>query len=893
MMSVPLPDTDETVAVSRLPPLVGREQEITTLLALVATPGNRLITLTGPGGAGKTRLVIQLARLAAEQFPAGVWLIPLSTVTDPTLVVPAIAEAVAAEVPDPTITVATTVNARLAGRNGLVVLDNAEHVIGAAPALATLLAYCPTLTILATSRERFRITGEQVFVVPPLALPPSGATRLDEIAASDAVRLYVSRAQAVSPTFQLTAGNAAAVAEICRRLDGLPLALELAAARADVLSPAALLARLERRLVLLTGGSRDQPERLRTMRNAISWSHDLLTPAEQILFRRLAVFSGGFSLEAAEEICASRSGDTGLTQAGIDIGDVLDGVISLVEKSLVRPYDGPNDERRFRMLQTIRDYASERLDASGERAMVVTRLTEWVTGLVEQAHTGLREADQARWLATLDAEAGNVRVALGAAAGDEVAPPGSPGEAARFDPSLILRLTGFMWRYWALRGRRREGHDWLIRALGMPGVEKAPIGDRALASLILGNFERAVGNVSGARAAYETALTLWSEDGDTEGVADAKTNLALLAIVGGDYATARLLLEETLVLRQAHPLPYSIALTIGTLAETAVLELDFDRGERLAREAISIRETIGDHSGIAYSQLLLAEIALRRSQLTEAQALIDESLRAFTRIEDQLGLSLAHRIVGHIAAATDGPERPARAAAAYQRALTERIAIGDQVGMVECLIDIGWMIARAAVAGYGVPPDAIGIVSPILGTVDDYFRRSMMVPTPFDRPRLDETRTFRSAGPGGKSQLAAVPVETVAERTVALVAAFLAGEPISGGGRTDGSVAAAASRLTSGTADASTVSARTAPAPAPITGDPVSGTGPTAQHPQLTKRERQVLELIAAGRLDREIAAELFISHRTVTTHVTSILAKMSVSSRTAAAATAVRFGMV
>ncbi len=901
MTSVPPPPTDEIAptVMSRLPALVGREREVQGLLALTANPANRLIKLTGPGGAGKTRLAVHLAGLSAPSFPAGVWLIPLSTVRDPALVVPAIAEAVAAEMPDPTVAAAITVNSQLDGHRGLVVLDNAEHVIGSATALASLLAHCPDLTVLATSRERFRITGEQVFVVPPLALPPHGTTQFDQIAASDAVQLYVSRAQAVAPTFQLTATNAAAVAEICRKLDGLPLALELAAARADVLSPSALLARLERRLVLLTGGGRDQPERLRTMRNAISWSHDLLFASEQILFRRLAVFSGGFSLEAAEAVCASRPGDPHPpgTEAGIDTGDVLDGIISLVEKSLIRPYDGPNDERRFRMLQTIRDYASERLDTSGERAMVVTRLTEWVTGLVEQAHTGLRESDQPRWLAMLDAEAGNIRVALAAAAGDEVPSPGSAGEAARFDPVLILRLTGFMWRYWALRGRRREGHDWLIRALAMPGVERAPIFHRALASLILGNFERAVGNVHGARAAYETALALWREDDDTEGVADAKTNLALLAIVGGDYATARRLLEETLVLRQRHPLPYSIALTIGTLAETAVLELDFDRGEQLAREAIGIRETIGDHSGIAYSQHLLAEIALRRGQLAVAQGLIDESLRAFTRIDDQLGRSLAHRVIGHIAAEEDGAARPERAAAAYRQALSDRIALGDQVGMAECLIDVSWLITRAATAKATMPPEATNHVGMILATIEDYFQRSMMVPTPFDRPRLEETRAFlmgRPVGsPRGVAPASARPVDTVAERAADLLGGFSAVPPAAR--------PASSAVGQSGHAAASHQPAAENAVPDPVDVFAVTAIGnlpaaqpvPAAPPIRLTRREQQVLTLIAVGRLDREIAAELFISHRTVTTHVTAILAKMSVSSRTAAAATAVRLGMV
>lgn len=878
-------EDDAPAVVSRLPDLIGREREIQVLLALAADPAHRLITLTGPGGAGKTRLVVHLAALTESAFPAGIWLIPLATVTDPELVIPAIGEAVAPDVPDPTVPVASTVNLRLAGRRGMVVLDNAEQVIGSATALAGLLAQCPALTVVATSRERFRITGEQVFVVPPLDLPASGTTSLDEIAASTAVQLYVSRAQAVAPNFELTAFNALAVAEICRQLDGLPLALELAAARSDVLSPAALLGRLERRLVLLTGGTRDQPERLRTMRNAISWSHDLLPAADQILFRRLAIFSGGFSLEAAEEICASRAGDPDATSAGIDTADVLDGIISLVEKSLLRPYDGPNDERRFRMLQTIRDYADERLTEAGERAMVVNRLTEWVTGLVEQAHTGLREEEQARWLATLDAEEGNVRIALAAAAGDETAAPDDTSPPARFEPVLLLRLTGFMWRYWALRGRRREGHDWLIRALGTPGVEQAPIGDRARASLILGNFERAVGNVPGARAAYETALALWRQDGDSEGVADAKTNLALLAILEGDYAAARQLLDETLVLRQRQPLPYSIALTISTMAETAVLEFDFDRGEELAREAIAIQETIGDHSGTAYAQHLLAEIALRRGRLADARRLIEESFSAFTRIGDQLGLSLVHRVRGHIAVAEDRPDQPERAAMAYRQALLERIAIGDQVGIVECLIDAAWLLTRSADSDVPLPAGTPDEIAAMVGTIRDYLRRSMMVPTPFDGPRLAATEAYLddilASAPAGPPGLATA-VEVMADRAAKLLRSVGAppASEVAAGTRNLISERPPLVPQTAGTAGA----ARTPATPT---------SGAAGQPVRLTRREHQVLTLIASGCLDREIAAELFISHRTVTTHVTSILAKMSVSSRTAAAATAVRLGMV
>lgn len=886
MTSVTLPtDDDDDHAPSitgRSPEVIGREREVRLLLDLIARRDVRLITLSGPGGAGKTRLVVHVAELVTNEFQAGVWLIPLSTFQNHELVIPTIAEAVASDVPDPSVDAATTVNARLAGRRGLVVLDNAEHVIGSATALANLLAHCPDLTVVATSRERFRITGEHVFIVPPLALPPAEARQLDAIAASEAVRLFVDRAQAVAPTFQLTTDNAPVIAEICRKLDGLPLALELAAARVDVLSPAALLARLERRLVLLTGGRRDQPERLRTMRNAISWSHDQLTPPEQVLFRRLAVFSGGFSLEAAEEICASRPEDRSAEGPHIDATDVLDGIVSLVEKSLVRPYDGANDERRFRMLETISDFAGEQLDVAGERTAIIARLSGWVAALAEQAHIGLRGADQARWLATLDAEAGNVRVALAATCGDDA--KARPGNAASssFDPVLILRLTGYLWRYWALRGRRQEGHDWLIRALGTPGIESAPLDDHARSSLILGNFQRAIGNIAGARLAYETALALWQEDDDPEGVADAKTNLALLAIVGGDYATAHALLDETLLLRQRKPFPYSIALTIATMAEVAVLEEDLDRAERLGHEAIAIREQIGDPSGIAFSRQLLAEIAFQRGQLATAQRLIDECLRVFSQIEDQIGLSVSYRLVGHIAASEDGPTRPQRAAIAYRAALAERVATDDRVGIVECLLDIAWLASWSTESTVQAADTANGLET-IVATIEDYFQRFVMVPTPFDRPRLEATRAFLGTARLARRDdpAAAITLEMAADRAMGLISGFV------------GAAAPPRFEPSSHTAPARTEALDVTLVETMERGGAGNGAMAESAPVRLTRRERQVLTLIASGRLDRQIADELFISHRTVTTHVTSILAKMSVTSRTAAAATAVRLGMV
>lgn len=883
MTAAPARDDDRpTLPLEVASDLIGREADLAALHALLVTPANRLVTLTGPGGSGKTRLAVRLADDVRDHFPAGVWLVPLSTLENAELVVPAIVEAMTTEPPDPTVGASVTVNALLGGRRGLVLIDNCEHLVGAAPAVAQLIQQCPGLSLLATSRERFRIGGEQTYVVPPLAVPADTEADADRIAASPAVRLFVARSRAVAPGFRLTPANAGTIAEICRQLDGLPLALELASARSDILSPAALLARLERRLTLLTGGGRDQPARLRTMRDAIAWSESLLTPAEQVLFRRLSVFSGGFTLEAAEEICASRPGDVA-DGPPIDTADVLDGVISLVEKSLLRPYDGPNDERRFRMLQTIREFGASALATAGDAGTTVARHAEWVAGVVEAAHTGLRGDEQIVWLATLDAEAGNIRAALAAVAGDSAAGAGTPvGPVPTFAPDLFLRLTGFLWRYWALRGRRREGHTWLTRALAAPEAERAPLDTRARCHLILGNFERAVGHLAEARAAYERALALWREDDDTEGIADAKTNLALLSVVSGDYEAARVLLEETVTIRQLRPLPYSIALTLDSLAETLYFQREFDRAERLLGEIIRIRATIGDQSGIAYARHQLGRIALARGDLADARVQIDEANRLFIETRDESGIAAGFRTAGWLALAEDGGGQPARAAAAVREALSRRLTMGDQIGVAECLIDLVGTVARAAGAGWPVPAGSRPAVASAVAAIDGFHARIGMVPSPYDRPALEAARTWGEMGPAAHDT--ALPLEVVADASLTLLDALLA----------------AAGTFAAGTAPAASTSVATmvaaiaAPVRHPDQHSAGVVAGPTADTPlRLTRRERQVLELIADGRVDRQIAEELFISHRTVTTHVTSILAKMSVSSRTAAAATAARLGLV
>ncbi|MFN2513389.1 MAG: protein kinase [Pyrinomonadaceae bacterium] len=510
---------------AQLTSVIGRKAEAFTIKKQLQRPDVRLLTLTGPGGTGKTRLCLQVANELLGDFTDGVYFVALAAISDPNLVIPTIAQTVGIKdvgggsLPN-------RLKEYLRDRQLLLAIDNFEQLVAAAPFLTELLSYSMHLKLLVTSRAALRITGEHEFAVPPLSLPaPDQPLTAEVLAQYPAVELFVERACAVKPTFALTDENTRAVVEICARLDGLPLAIELAAARIKVLPPQALLARLENRLKLLMGGARDLPARQQTMRGAIAWSYDLLNDEEKKLFRRLSVFVGGCELEAVEFVC-NRKGDMGI--------DVLDGVASLVDKSLLQQKEMLPTEPRFAMLETITEYGLEQLIASGEADEQRRNHAEFFLKLAELAETELLGAQQEVWLDRLETEQGNLRAALHWAEEKKQAEIG-------------LRLAGALWRFWEMRGYLAEGRKHLASFISLPESEFT-IKARLKALYAVGVLADAQCDYAAARSWFEEKLKLSRKLGDKWGVANSLNNLGIVALRQRDYDTAGSLYEESLTL---------------------------------------------------------------------------------------------------------------------------------------------------------------------------------------------------------------------------------------------------------------------------------------------------------------------------------------------------------
>jgi predicted ATPase/DNA-binding CsgD family transcriptional regulator len=591
--------------------LLGREHQVEEVRRQLLRDDVRLVTLTGAGGTGKTRLGLQVAAELMDAYRDGVFLVELAPITDPTLVPSAIAQ-VLGNRDIGSRPVIEGLKEHLRRRSILLLLDNFEQVIPAAPVVADLLAASTGLTVLVTSREPLHLRGEREYAVPSLSLPEAQhRPTASVLARSDAAALFVERAQAIRADFAVTAENAPVIADICSRLDGLPLAIELAAARVRLLSPEAMLARLERPLPLLTSGPQDLPARQRTLRDAIAWSYDLLTPAEQSLFRRLAIFVGGWALETAEAAATAEVGDPRWALAA---DDSLDGIDSLIAKNLVRRVSHPSGALRFTMFETIREYGLEQLGQNGELHALRRWHAVYFLELAERAVPRLRGAERGAWLDRLEAEHDNVRAALEWALVQEQA------------PELALRLSGAMAWFWASRGRISEGRRRLEQALAMP----PPTPGVMLGALYGAGWLAHVGyDGPAARQLLQAALDLSRETDDRWATTWTLHLLGRVAYYEGDAISARELGRQSLQVARALPDDWLIAWALHLLGLAAHITDDFATARRHYEEVLTIRRRLGFQEGIGMCAFLLGLVAYRLGDYAESHALTREGLMVF------------------------------------------------------------------------------------------------------------------------------------------------------------------------------------------------------------------------------------------------------------------------
>jgi predicted ATPase/class 3 adenylate cyclase/DNA-binding CsgD family transcriptional regulator len=851
----------------QLTPLIGREQEVAAVQHLLQREDVHLVTLSGPGGIGKTRLGLQVAAELSESFADGVFFVdffvdlaPLST---PSLVISTIAQTLGIQEAAGQ-SLLERLKEALRQKQLLLVLDNFEQVVSAAPQLVELLAACPKLKLLVTSREVLHLSAEHEFAVPPLALPdPTHLPELAALAHYAAVALFLQRAQAVKPDFQVTAANARAIAEICVQLDGLPLALELAAARVKLFPPQALLVRLGQRLQVLTSGARDAPMRQQSLRNTLAWSYDLLPAEEQQLFRRLSVFVGGCTLEAIEAVCETLDGGDGA-------GQVLDRVASLIDKSLLQQTEQESNEPRLVMLETIREYGLEVLAVSGE--MEITRQAHalYYLTLAEAAEPELVGQQQAMWLERWEQEHDNLRAAMRWSLEQE------GGDEGGQRKEMALRLSAALRRFWLMHGHISEGRSFLEQALtasrGMLAsvranallaaaslavyvddydqVEKLceeslalyrELGDKAgiaFSLYLLGPAASTTGNPTVARIQTEEALVLFTEVGDKDGIAWSLNNLAWFVNEQGEYARAQALFKKRLAMHKAQGNKRGIAWALFHLAWVLfVSQGALATAHSLLEEGLALVRELGDKGGISQCLSLSGRLALSQGDTTAGRLLLEESMMLSREIGSQWGIAQPLAILAQVEA-SQGDLAAARTL--YEESLTIARERNYKDLFPPCLEGL------AEVVGVQGEP---AWAAQLWGTAET-LRESMGTPLP---------PVYRAAY----------------DRSVAAVRTQL-GEKTFAAAWAEGRMMTPEQALG---AQGKAVEPRAMPA-RPESAPPMKSPATPAG---LTTREVEVLRLLATGLTDAQIAEYLVLSLHTVHAHLRTIYSKLGVTSRSAA----------
>lgn len=815
-------------------PLLGRSGSLAQIQQILLQEEVGLLTLTGPGGIGKTRLALQAAANLLDQFVDGVYFVELAAIVDPSLVLPAIAQVLGVH-ENAAQPLLASVQEYLCDRQLLLVLDNFEQLLPVATTIAELLDACPRLKALVTSRSPLHLYGEHEFPVPPLALPDTGdlakvASRaaapdaLDPAAVDDlrryaAVDLFCRRASAVQPGFTLTAANALPVAQICIGLDGLPLAIELAAARVKLFRPATLLARLQERLALLTGGPQDVPPRQRTLRDEIAWSYNLLRPEEQALFRRLAVFAGGFTLEAAAAISVAVGGKLQM--------NVLDGIAALVDQSLVQLRDQSSGEPRFSLLETIRDYALEQLEASGEAEPIRESHARYCLALIEALEPELQmPALQKRAVSRLQAEVDNLRAAM--AWSTRTQPAGT---------DIALRLAGALAWFGLVGDHVGEVRGWLMTALrqpGAPGLAQAKgLWGAGLLAMVQGDYANALDQLKQGGALYRAA-------GDQLGVARVLRELCITTYAQRDYVASQRYGDESVALFRVTGSTVELALALDNLAATYVA-LDKQAAARaMYEEEAALSRALEDNRGLALALLGLGWIASQGGDDATASAHLEQALALQRALGEQWTMTFTVNLLGEV---VQRRGELARADSLYREGLVLAHSVGDRASLAHVLQQVAGLALAAghdqqaarlfaAAAGQAVPGG---------GTV-----------------------FYTLASPGERS----AALERVGARLGkdVFAACWAEGQALTPAQAVDYALA---------------LPDMSAAAPASVLPHQVTRT--VANPEGLTAREFEVLRLLAEGLTYAQIGEKMFVSRRTVNAHVTSIYGKLGVNNRAAA----------